>query len=280
MKKALGRGLESIITGSEQREVRNVPLKSIKTNPFQPRKVFSDEEISELSFSIKENGVLQPIIVRRRGEFFEIIAGERRFRACTKLGMKDIPAIVKDISDEKMLEYAIIENVQRMDLNPVDEAGGYKELVEKFHLTHEELSNRVGKSRSHITNILRILDLETHIRTLMSENKISFGHAKVLLSIKDKNKRIMFADKAAKEHLSVRDLEFLVLPAGSVSLKKEKKAKQKSSHIKRIEEKLSEMLSRKAEVFYRKGKGRVSLEFYNDDDFKLLLEKLGLKNFD
>lgn len=278
MEKALGRGLESIIAGTEQREIRNIPIANIKPNPFQPRKVFKDEELKELAESIKENGVLQPITVRRVGDHYEIVTGERRFRACKLLGMKDIPAIVKDLSNDKMVEWALIENVQREDLNVVEEAEAYKELAEKFNLTHEEISKKVGKSRAHITNILRVLELEDNIKDLLKENKISFGHAKVLLSIKEPLRRKHLAERVFKEDLSVRDLEKLLSSGEEKHLKTHEK--KKSVHLKDLENKLSEKLSRKVVVKYKKGKGSISLEFYNDEDFKKLLNFLGLKNFD
>jgi len=280
MKKALGRGLESLISGTEQREIRQIQLKSIKPNPFQPRKHFTEEELSDLSESIKANGVLQPITVRRKNDFFEIVAGERRFRASASAGLKEIPAVIKDVPDEKMLEFALVENIQREDLNPIDEALGYKDLSEKFKLTHETISERIGKSRSHISNMLRILELETHIRNMISDNIISLGHAKVLLSIKDKNKRLIIAQKIAKDKLSVREVESLLSGTATSVRTKERRVDHKSSHLKSLENKLSEYFSRKAEIKYKKGKGRISLDFYNDDDFRSLLEKLGLKNID
>ncbi|PIP13917.1 MAG: chromosome partitioning protein ParB [bacterium (Candidatus Stahlbacteria) CG23_combo_of_CG06-09_8_20_14_all_34_7] len=280
MKKALGRGLESLISGTEQREIRQIQLKLIKPNPFQPRKHFTEEDLSDMTESIKANGVLHPITVRRKNDFFEIVAGERRYRASIFAGLKDIPAIIKEVTDEKMLEFSLIENIQRKDLNPIDEAFGYRDLAEKFKMTHETISKRIGKSRSYITNMLRILELETHIRKMISENILSMGHAKVLLSIKDKNKRIIVAQKIAKENLSVRNVENLLSGTIIKSRIKEKIQEHKSTHLKSIENKLSEHFSRKAEIKYKKGKGRISLDFYSDDDLMTLLEKFGLKNLD
>lgn len=278
MKKALGRGLESIIAGTEQREVRNISLSIIKPNPFQPRKDFKDEELKDLAESIRENGILQPIIVRKSKDGYEIVSGERRYRACKLLGMKDVPAIVKDVTNDRMIEWALIENVQREDLNVVEEAEGYKELINRFNLTHEEISKRIGKSRAHITNILRVLDLEENIKNLLREKKLTLGHAKVLLSVKEPLKRKHLAERIQKEDLSVRDLERII----SDGIKKEKVGhpEKKNVHIKDIENKLSENLSRKVEIKYKKGKGKIFLEFYNDDDFKKLINFLGLKNFD
>lgn len=278
-KKVLGRGLESLISGIEQNQIRNIPLSQIKPNPYQPRKVFTEDELKDLSQSIKENGVIQPIIVRKSGEIFEIIAGERRYRASQMLQLKDIPAVVKNVNDLSMLEYAIIENVQREDLNPIDEAGAYRELQDKFHLTHEQIGEKVGKSRPHITNIIRLLELESHIRSLISAGKISTGHAKVLLSVKDKGRRMHLADYAAKNDVSVRELE--LMSGKIVEERKQKKPSQKKDiHINKITEKLCERMNRKVEIRYRKGKGSIVLDFYNDDDFHALLEKLGLKNID
>ncbi len=279
MKKALGRGLESIIAGTEQREIKNISLSVIKPNPFQPRKDFKDEELKDLAESIRENGVLQPIIVRRSKDGYEIISGERRYRACKLLGMKDVPAIVKDVTNDRMVEWALIENVQREDLNVVEEAEGYRELINRFNLTHEEISKRIGKSRAHITNILRVLELEENIKNLLREKKLTLGHAKVLLSVKEPLKRKHLAERIQKEDLSVRDLENII--SGGID-KKEKVGhfEKKNIHIKDIENKLSENLSRKVEIKYKKGKGKIFLEFYNDDDFKKLINFLGLKNFD
>jgi len=278
-KKVLGRGLESLISGIEQSQIRNVPLSQIKPNPYQPRKQFTEEELKELSQSIKENGIIQPIIVRKAGENFEIIAGERRFRASQMLQLKDIPAVVKTANDLAMLEYAIIENVQRENLNPIDEAGGYKELQEKFHLTHEQIGNKVGKSRSHITNIIRLLELEMHIRNLISQKKLSMGHAKILLSIKDKSRRIYLADYAVKNEISVRELETMTGKAPEIKQQKKTKAKREM-HVEKIVEKLCEKMNRKVDMKYKKGKGKIILDFYSDDDLHNLLEKLGLKNID
>ncbi len=279
MKKALGRGLESIIAGTEQREIKNISLSVIKPNPFQPRKDFKDEELKDLAESIRENGVLQPIIVRRSKDGYEIISGERRYRACKLLGMKDVPAIVKDVTNDRMVEWALIENVQREDLNVVEEAEGYRELINRFNLTHEEISKRIGKSRAHITNILRVLELEENIKNLLREKKLTLGHAKVLLSVKEPLKRKHLAERIQKEDLSVRDLENII--SGGID-KKEKVGhfEKKNIHIKDIENKLSENLSRKVEIKYKKGKGKIFIEFYNDDDFKKLINFLGLKNFD
>ncbi len=276
--RGLNRGVRAVLNGLEKNSIRKIPLKYIKPNPFQPRKHFDKKEINDLMESIKEKGVIQPIIVREKNKYYEIIAGERRFRASKLAKLTEIPAIVKNISDEEMLEIAIIENVQREDLNPVDEAMGYRELSEKFKLTHEQIAKKVGKSRAHITNIMRILDLETKIKNLIIENKISLGHAKVLLSIKDKHRRISLAEHIAQAGISVRDLEKIIKTTKSTP--RVHKKKKEDTHIKYIIEELSQILNRKIEIKYKKGKGKISLEFYNNDDFNNLLKILGLKNID
>lgn len=274
-RKALGRGLESLISGAGAREIHHIQLGLIKPNPFQPRHSFNADELKELSASIKENGVIQPIIVRRSDKQYEIIAGERRFRAAKMAGMKDIPAVIKDIDNEKMLQIAIVENVQREDLNPVDEAKGYMALVKQFNMTHEQIGVLVGKSRSHISNLLRILELNAKIHRYMENGSISLGHAKVLLSV-NKSRQAMLADEIVKKGMSVRELEHLVKAGG-----KSKKTREKIvSSMSYIEDQLSKKLNRKVQVSYTKGKGRVSLAFYSDDDFNELLAMLGIKHID
>lgn len=275
-RKALGRGLESLISGAGAREIHHIKLGLIKPNPFQPRHSFNNEELNDLSASIKENGVIQPIIVRRKGDNFEIIAGERRFRASKIAGLKDIPAVVRDIDDEKMLQIAIVENVQREDLNPVDEAKGYLSLVKEFKMTHEQIGNLVGKSRSHISNLMRILELNTKIQRYIENGNISLGHAKVLLSV-GKSRQASLAEIVIKKGISVRELEQLASKNTAVQKKSKKNNVSTMSYI---EDELSKKLNRKVQVSYAKGKGRISLAFYSDDDLNALLELLGIKHID
>ncbi len=278
-RKALGRGLESLISGMDQREIRNVPLKDIKPNPFQPRKVFDSEDIKELADSIKVNGIIQPVIVRRKDDKFELIAGERRLRAAHIAGLKEIPVVVKNIADDQMLEIAIIENVQRQNLNPIDEAAGYKDLADKFKYTHEEIGKRVGKSRAHISNMMRILDLESKIRTMIQAGSISLGHAKVLLSVNDKHRRMQLAEHIEKHGVSVRELEKLISsPAVHVSAGKKKK--RANTHLESISNTLTEKYNRKVEIKYRNGKGKILMDFYSKEDFEELLKSLGIKKID
>lgn len=278
-KKVLGRGLESLISGIEQREIRNIPLNKIKQNPFQPRKTFPENELKDLADSIKENGIIQPIIVRRKGKEYELIAGERRLRASKIAGLKEIPAIIKDINDEKMLQIAIVENIQREDLNAIDEANGYKTLIDRFKLKHEQIGVMVGKSRSHISNMLRILELESIIKKYIVQGQLSLGHAKVLLSIKNRSERERLAKDIVKKGLSVRELEGVAKKGTKASLVLKKK-KSKAASIVNIEELLTRKLNRQAIVKYKKGKGKIVLSFYNVNDFNDLLKILGIKHID
>ncbi len=272
-RKALGRGLESLISGAGQREVRNIPLNKITPNPYQPRHSFKEAELAELSESIKENGIIQPIIVRRKENKYELIAGERRLRASQMAGLKEIPAIVKEINDEQMLQIAIVENVQREDLNPIDEARGYQMLIDNFKMKHNQVAQMVGKSRSHISNMMRILELSAKIQQYIEKGLISFGHAKVLLSLNNQ-KRMQYAEMIVSRGLSVRELE---MASKQKAMEKKKKKTNKFAYI---EDNLSKALNRKAELRYSKGKGKIMLSFYSDDDLNELLNILGVKSLD
>ena len=272
-RKALGRGLESLISGAGQREVRNIPLNKITPNPYQPRHSFKEAELAELSESIKENGIIQPIIVRRKENKYELIAGERRLRASQMAGLKEIPAIVKEINDEQMLQIAIVENVQREDLNPIDEARGYQMLIDNFKMKHNQVAQMVGKSRSHISNMMRILELSAKIQQSIAKGLISFGHAKVLLSLNNQ-KRMQYAEMIVSRGLSVRELE---MASKQKAMEKKKKKTNKFAYI---EDNLSKALNRKAELRYSKGKGKIMLSFYSDDDLNELLNILGVKSLD
>lgn len=272
-RKALGRGLKSLINDYDRKEIYQVDLKKIKPNPFQPRRDFDEDTLKELAESIEKNGVLQPVLLRRNGDDYEIIAGERRCRASRMAGLKDVPAVVRDIDDSHMLQIAIIENVQRSNLNPVEEAEGYRELMEKFDMTHKAIGETVGKSRAHISNLIRILELSSAILRKIQSGVLSVGHGKVLLSVKSKNRRKYLADYTVKHNLSVRDLEALALASPG---KKQGKKQAKDKHIKDLEERMSRILDREVSVRYSKGKGSIRIAFYSDDDFNELLDNLNI----
>jgi len=210
----LGKGLASILSINEDIDIqRLIPIEDIVPNPNQPRKRFSENEIYELAESIKRYGVLQPILVREKDGKYEIVAGERRWRAAKIAGLTRIPAIVKDFSDEEVLLISLVENLQREDLNPVERARAIKILKEELNLTDEEIAKYIGKSRSAITNILRILNLPLEVLDMLAEGKISEGHARVLLRLKSPSEMIMWAKRVVEENLSVRDLENLISPS-------------------------------------------------------------------
>lgn len=211
-KKALGKGLDALISGSlgpdiSQENILNIKVEDIKPNRYQPRKIFNENGINELTRSIKENGLIQPVVVRRTDDGYELIVGERRCRAARMAGLNEIPAVIKDSSDDKLIELALIENVQREDLNAVEEGLAYKTILERDMITQEELSKRIGKSRSYIANMVRILDLPKSVLDYVSRGTISVGQAKVLLSLEDKNEQEELAKRLLNEPITVRELE-------------------------------------------------------------------------
>ena len=223
-RRALGRGLEElfnnepldynkieekIITETPKEEIIKVPIAELRSNPYQPRKVFDEEALKELASSIKEHGVFQPIIIKKSIKGYEIIAGERRVKASKLAGLKEVPAIVRDFSDNEMMEIALLENLQRENLSAIEEANAYKNLLTSLNLTQEQLSERIGKSRSHITNMIGLLSLPTTTQNLINQKEISMGHARVLSKLKDENQINELTDKIITEGISVRELEEL-----------------------------------------------------------------------
>lgn len=289
IKKGLGKGLQALIPpvplGDEgNKDILWIDLANIKPNENQPRKNIDKEKLMELAKSIKEHGVVQPIIVRRRSEnTYEIVAGERRWRACQLAEMDKVPAIIKDYSTQQVSEIALIENIQREDLNPIEEAGAYKTLIERYKLTQEELSKKVGKSRPHIANTLRLLNLPAEVKSLLSEGQLSTGHARALLSIQDDRIRKEIAYRIIDEKLSVRQVEDLIAHKEEKSLvevEKEKKGNREQSSkdnridpiIMEMEEKLQTCLGTKVQLRYQKGKGKIEISYYSDDELDRLLE--------
>ncbi len=279
-KKGLGRGLESLFdqnldTTSDDAVVVELQLSDIEPNPFQPRKNFDEASLSELSQSIKTQGVFQPILVRKAIIGFEIISGERRFRASKLAGLDTIPAIVYDYDDKQMMEVGIIENIQREDLSVLEEAKSYQMLISNLNLTQKDVSERVGKSRSHIANMLRLLKLDDQILAMIEADQITMGHAKVLVNIEDKAKALEIANNAASKGLTVREVEALaqdekeVVTTSKVSAKKE----EKTNEFLRIEEMMREKLDTRVKIS-GKNKGKLSIEFDSRDDLERILEQL------
>ena len=287
--KRLGRGLDYLLSRTKDTETQKEPLKvqsisilSIKTNRFQPRSSINEETLKELMDSINENGVLQPILVRKEGNSFELIAGERRYRACLALDMDTIPAIVLDVPDNKLLQLALIENIQRENLNPMEEANAYKLLLDLENITHDELARRVGKKRSTITNMLRLLDLPEEIQDDVSRGTLTPGHARSLLSISSKDQMIEIAERIKKDGLSVREVEKLskVKDPSKTPVDNEKEGDAHNilpdNNLSDFERSLCDEYGTKVEIVQKGEKGKISFTFYSNDDFMrlyLLLSK-------
>ena len=257
---------------SEESGVLYVSIDDIRPNAAQPRKNFDEEKLAELAASIERHGVIQPVVLRRLGKGYELVAGERRWRAARIAGLKEVPCIIKELTDEENMLLAIIENMQREDLNPIEEAEGLKKMIETYGLTQEQVSYSIGKSRPYITNSLRLLKLPGRVQDLTAEGKITTGHARALASVKSQQKQIDLAVRAAKEGLSVRQIENLAREAKEPA--KRAKRKPKSADEKRVEEDLRKALGTKV-ILNRKGKkGKIEIEFYSSEELERLIELL------
>ena len=283
-RRALGRGLEELFSIEDinygnleekimetvhEEEIQELPLSELRVNPYQPRKTFNEESLNELAESIKEHGVFQPIIVKKSIKGYEIVAGERRFRASKLAGKETIPAIVRNFTDEEMMEIAVLENLQRENLNAVDEANAYKTLMENLHLTQDQVSKRVNKSRSHITNLLGILALPEDVLTLVKENKLTMGHARCLSKLSDIEKINELTKKVLEENLSVRELE--ALASGEEIERKNKIVKKpKSNEYTSLEKELTEYYGTKVKIANKK----LIISFENNQDLNRILEMI------
>ncbi|MCZ8538400.1 ParB/RepB/Spo0J family partition protein [Paenisporosarcina quisquiliarum] len=277
MSKGLGKGINALFPGesiNQMESVEKIPVKEIKVNPYQPRKIFDETALSELTESIKEHGVLQPIILRRRGKSFEIVVGERRFRASKAAGLKEIPAVIREFTDQQMMEIAILENLQREDLTPIEEADAYQNLMENLSLTQEQLAFRLGKSRPHIANHIRLLSLPEIVRELISANKLSMGHGRALLGLKRKKLIPSIAEKVMKENLNVRQLESLVQRMNEDVSRETSKVPNKDIFIKEKESQLREYFGTTVSIKKSKNKGKIEIEFFSEDDLERILELL------
>ena len=287
MSKALGKGLEELFSDNnlssfedfENRVIEDaktndsiveISLSDLRPNPYQPRKNFDEESLNELASSIKEHGVFQPIIVKKSIKGYEIIAGERRFRASKLAGLTAIPAIVKDFSDEEMMQIALLENLQRENLTAIEEAKAYKNLIESMNITQDELAKKIGKSRSHITNILGLLRLPTSVQDMVLYNKLSMGHARVLSKIDDVAKQEDLAQKVIDEDLSVRSLESLIYDNNTTKIVKEKKVKDEQ--YKYIENYLKEKLGTTVKI----NNDKLIIKFSSVHDLNRILEIMNM----
>jgi ParB family transcriptional regulator, chromosome partitioning protein len=276
-KLALGKGLgalipEELIKEEKQNQLM-ISINLIKSNEDQPRKMFDDEKIAELSQSIKEHGIIQPIILNRSGKEYIIIAGERRWRAAKLLGLKKVPAVIMDLSEKNILEISLIENIQRQDLNPIEEAIAYKKLLTDFNLTQEELSQRIGKSRTAISNTIRLTNLCDAVKQYLIEEVISEGHGRVLLSIEDEKLQCEIAQKVIDENLSVRELENIIK---NINSKKKEKTREINPYYKDITEKLQDYLGTKVNISNKNNKGKIEIEYYSNEDLERILEIINL----
>ena len=251
----------------------DLAIDKIKSNPYQPRRRVDEEKLSELCASIKEKGIIQPVVVRQLGDEFELVAGERRFMATKKLGWEKIPAIIiGKLSKEEMLELSLIENLQREDLNPIDTATGYKGLLEECHLSQQQLAQKIGKDRSSVANTLRLLNLPEEVQKLISNGKISEGHARAILSLSTEKEKINLSRRVVKEGLSVRKTEDLVYGKKKTSITKQR-AKFSPAFFE-IEEKLKQFFGTSVKVVGKGKGGKVEIEFYSEEDLSRILELL------
>jgi ParB family chromosome partitioning protein len=261
--------------------VQRIPLDKIRPCPFQPRKSFTAEALQELADSIKAQGIIQPLVVRPRPDGFELIAGERRWRAAQQLGWREIPAIVREADDRAALELALIENLQRENLNPLEEAQGYAELIGKFLLRQEDVAAKVGKSRVAVANSLRLLKLPPELQGFLRDGRLSVGHAKVILGLPGQAEQRVAAERVLKQGLNVRQTEELISHLAKVAVpgargKASAAAPLRDTHVASLENKLRERLGTKVQLRYRDGKGALDIRFFSDDELERILQILGV----
>lgn len=260
-------------TYSEKDSVKYIKIHDIMPNLNQPRKVFNEEKIEELAASIKEHGIIQPIVVRKHKKGYEIVAGERRWRAAMKAELSQIPCLVRDLDDEQNMLIAIIENMQREDLNPVEEAEGLRQMTDTFGMTQEQVSKSVGKSRPYITNSMRLLKLPDYIKVSLSKGEITAGHGRTLVTVSDEDERKKLWNKIVTEGLSVREAENLVSKE-TKKTKRKSAARKKDPNVARVEEELKGILGTKVNINRSGNKGKIEIEFYSGDELERLLEIL------
>jgi ParB family chromosome partitioning protein len=274
-KKALGRGLQTLIPVGNalgRDEIEDVPLSLVSPNPFQPRRVFDEAEMEELANSVKAKGILQPILVRKLGDGgYELIVGERRWRAAKLAGLKKIPAIIRPATDAEAMEMALIENLQRKDLNPLEAARAYQRLMKEFGLTQEAVARALGKERSSIANTVRLLALQSEVQTWVESDQLSWGHAKVLLAVSDPEQQVRLGRRAVTERLSVRDLERLVRPAHRAGRSNNARKGHRPSEI---EERMSRRMGTKVRLIHGKTGGKIVIDYYSPADLERVIDMI------
>lgn len=276
MAKRLGKGLDAFfpdIQESDDEVIEQIPVNECRPNPYQPRKTFHTESIEELKDSILEYGIIQPLIVRKSIKGYEIVVGERRFRAAKEAEFEKIPVVIKELTDEKMMELALLENLQREDLSPIEEANAYANLISELNITQEELSKRLGKSRSHIANMVRLLTLPDKVIAYINNGELSMGHGRTLLGLKDTSQIISIANRIQNEKLNVRQVEQLINRLNKRPVPKKKEPK-KDIFLKERESILRERLGTGVQIQRGKKKGKIEIEFYTDEDLERIIDLL------
>jgi ParB family chromosome partitioning protein len=285
-KTRLGRGLDALLAstgdghGSANGDQAQVPLEQIENNPYQPRKAFDEDELASLSSSVRTHGILQPLVVRQVGDRYQLIAGERRLRAARNAGMTSVPVRVVNFNDQQVLEAALVENIQRADLNPIEKAQGFKDYLDRFHMTHDELAKRLGLARPTITNLVGLLELPPEVQDMVRVGQITLGHAKILKGMTDRERQLTLCKRIIAQGLSVHSTEALLKQqqAQSEPAKEPpapKDVPEKTAHVQSIEDELRQKLALKVEIRVRgKDTGQIVLGFESNDDFERLLEVL------
>lgn len=283
--RGLGRGLnallsDEVLNGTEEKQdvIKKIDINDIEPNKKQPRKNFDEEELNDLSKSILEHGIIQPLVVREINGKYEIVAGERRYRAARLAGLNEIPVIVKNFSEQETLEVALVENIQREDLNPMELACAYSLLMERFDLNQEEVADKVGKSRPSVANILRLLKLHPYVQEKLRENEITFGHARALLSIKEGKVQKELTDMIVEKQLSVRDVEkYIQMLSKKADESKEKSEKQGYNPFYReIQENLQKLFGTKVSISRGSKKGKIEIEYYSDDELERIIQIINM----
>ena len=280
-KGGLGKGLNAFFSNVEVEKdefIREINIAECRPNPYQPRKIFEQEAIEELKQSIEEYGILQPLIVRKTIKGYEIVVGERRFRAAKEAKLDTVPVVIRELTEQQMMEMAVLENLQREDLTPIEEAAAYQMLMGKLKITQEELSKRLGKSRPHIANHVRLLSLPAKIQELITEGKISMGHGRALLGLRKKESITKVVEKVLKDGLNVRQLEHLIQELNEhVPRETKKPVPEKDIFIKEQESSLCERFGTKVQIKQTKDKGKIEIEFFSKEDLERILDMLDTK---
>ncbi len=274
VERKLGRGLDALLGDASVRrdeEVVRLALDEVQAGPYQSRQAFDEGPLQELADSLRANGVLQPVIVRRGGSGYELVAGERRVRAARLAGMKEIPAIVRRYGDDEMLVLGLVENVQRADLNPIDKAAAYRRLMTQLGATQEEVARRLGLNRSSVANMIRLLELPTEVQELVRAGALSMGHARALLALNNDIDRLRMAERTIKQELSVRAVEALVRD-GKPTMPVRRKSPRKTPQIMQLEGDLRGLLGTKVQIRDRRGKGRITIEYFSPEEYERIVE--------